>query len=96
MAEMLIRLHGYVPYKEIPVTFTGVRPGEKLFEELFYDPKHVDRTEHPKIFVTRMSRSQGVVERLERQEGWSGDEICEWLRDLIPEYAPEDGAVKLM
>jgi len=53
MAETLIRLHGHEPYSEIPIVFTGIRPGEKLFEELFFDPDHVDRTAHEKIFRTR-------------------------------------------
>lgn len=54
MAETLIRLHGREPYKDVPIVFTGIRPGEKLFEELFYDPGHVDRTKHEKIFLSRL------------------------------------------
>ena len=50
MAETLIRLHGYEPYKDIDIQYTGIRPGEKLYEELFYDPSHVDTTGHSKIF----------------------------------------------
>lgn len=52
MAESLIRLHGYEPYKDIEIKFTGIRPGEKLYEELFYDPSKVDTTKHQKIFRT--------------------------------------------
>lgn len=55
MAETLIRLHGHEPYTEIPIVFTGIRPGEKLYEELFYDPAHVDRTSNDKIFLTRLA-----------------------------------------
>ncbi|MCF7936713.1 MAG: polysaccharide biosynthesis protein [Synergistales bacterium] len=58
LAEMLIRLHGYTPGKDIQIAFTGKRPGEKLFEELFYDPDCVDRTAHEKIFL---SRNEGVA-----------------------------------
>jgi FlaA1/EpsC-like NDP-sugar epimerase len=53
MAETLIRLHGYEPYRDIQINFTGIRPGEKLYEELFYDPAHVDRTTNDKIFQSR-------------------------------------------
>lgn len=53
MAENLIRLHGYEPYKDIEIKFTGIRPGEKLYEELFYDPHSVDTTKHEKIFLSR-------------------------------------------
>lgn len=53
MAEALIKLHGYQPYKDIEIKFTGIRPGEKLYEELFYDPQSVDTTKHDKIFRSR-------------------------------------------
>lgn len=53
MAETLIRLHGYKPYIDIDIKFTGIRPGEKLYEELFYDPLKVDTTEHQKIYRTK-------------------------------------------
>ena len=55
MAETLIRLHGYEPYKDIDIQYTGIRPGEKLYEELFYDPSHVDTTAHAKIFKTKLT-----------------------------------------
>jgi len=55
MARTLIHLHGYEPDKDIGIVYTGVRPGEKLYEELFYDRRHVDRTAHDKIFLSRIS-----------------------------------------
>lgn len=58
MAETLIRLHGYEPYTDIPIVFSGIRPGEKLYEELFYDPAHVERTGHDKIYLTRLDARQ--------------------------------------
>lgn len=54
MAETLIRLHGLEPYKDIAIQFTGIRAGEKLYEELFYDQRYVDTTQHEKIFLTRL------------------------------------------
>jgi FlaA1/EpsC-like NDP-sugar epimerase len=60
MAETLIRLHGREPYGDVPIVFTGIRPGEKLFEELFYDPDHVDRTGHDKIFLSRIDEHGGL------------------------------------
>lgn len=50
MAEQLIRLHGLEPYKEIPIEFTGLRPGEKMFEELLQAEEGVEKTEHELIY----------------------------------------------
>jgi FlaA1/EpsC-like NDP-sugar epimerase len=55
MAETLIRLHGREPHVDVKIEYTGLRKGEKLFEELFYDPLHVDSTSHEKIFLSKLS-----------------------------------------
>jgi FlaA1/EpsC-like NDP-sugar epimerase len=54
MAETLIRLHGREPHVDVKIEYTGLRRGEKLFEELFYDPLHVDGTSHEKIFLSKL------------------------------------------
>ncbi|MDR3076197.1 MAG: polysaccharide biosynthesis protein [Synergistaceae bacterium] len=59
MAETLIRLHGREPHTDVRIEFTGIRKGEKLFEELFYDPAHVDTTSHEKIFLSRINEEAG-------------------------------------
>ena len=51
LAEQLIRLSGKVPGKDIEITYTGLRPGEKLYEELFYDQESMLPTEHEKILL---------------------------------------------
>ena len=51
LAENLIRIYGYEPYKDIKIEFTGLRPGEKLFEELLMDEEGLKKTGHDKIFV---------------------------------------------
>ena len=50
-AEKLIRMHGLVPYKDIPITEIGLRPGEKLHEELAYDPSRIRASSAPRIFI---------------------------------------------
>jgi FlaA1/EpsC-like NDP-sugar epimerase len=51
LAEDLIRLSGFNPYKDIDIVFTGLRPGEKLFEELLMAEEGLSPTTHQKIFI---------------------------------------------
>jgi FlaA1/EpsC-like NDP-sugar epimerase len=51
LAEQMIRLSGKVPYQDIDIVITGLRPGEKLYEELFHDMERLERTAHAKIML---------------------------------------------
>lgn len=51
LAENLIKLSGFIPYKDIQIVFTGLRPGEKLYEELLMDEEGLRKTENRKIFI---------------------------------------------
>ncbi len=53
LAENLIRLSGYVPYRDIDIVETGLRPGEKLYEELLVASRDIEKTENDQIFVER-------------------------------------------
>lgn len=53
LAENLIRLSGYVPYRDIDIIETGLRPGEKLYEELLVASRDIEKTENDQIFVER-------------------------------------------
>lgn len=53
LAENLIRLSGYVPYRDIDIVETGLRPGEKLYEELLIANWDIEKTENDQIFVER-------------------------------------------
>lgn len=54
LAKDLIRLSGFEPDKDIKIKFTGLRPGEKLYEEVLMDSENLDKTVHDKVFVGEM------------------------------------------
>jgi FlaA1/EpsC-like NDP-sugar epimerase len=91
LAQDMITLSGLKPYEEIDIVFTGIRPGEKLFEELDTASEKVAVTRHPKIFIGKISPySIGVMsaalrrlELLSRDE--RGDELRHFLGELLPE-----------
>lgn len=67
LAENLIRLAGFLPYKDIPIIFTGLRPGEKLYEELLMSEEGLQSTENAKIFIGNPGTfdTENFFERLE-------------------------------
>jgi len=92
-AREVIRLYGYEPDKDIPIVFTGKRPGEKLYEELVSPQEHVLNTEHAKIFMVREEENNlrpTFIKRMEElidlaQKGASRQEIISLARQLIPQ-----------
>jgi FlaA1/EpsC-like NDP-sugar epimerase len=89
MAELLIRLHGYEPHKDIQIAYTGIRPGEKLSEELFYNPAEVRSTEHPKVFASDLTEEmRGDMEALLERGLGDPAGTLESLRAMVPEYNP--------
>jgi len=92
LAEQLIRLSGKKPDEDIEIKYTGLRPGEKLYEELFHDTEKLDGTTHPKILLAN-SRSmdftllEQVLERLKTAcEADDERQIYRLLTDLVPEH----------
>ncbi len=95
LARDLIRLSGLTPEEDIAIAFTGVRPGEKLFEELAFDAEKARKTEHEKIFIgTFRPHPWEEVELGLRalhalSDGSSGERIREAFGRLVPEYVPQ-------
>jgi FlaA1/EpsC-like NDP-sugar epimerase len=92
LARMLIRLSGKTE-QEIPITFTGLRPGEKLYEELLADDETTEPTPHPKLRVAKTSIIAGDTQAIAQWIEEAGaeppaDGVREWLRAQVPEYAP--------
>jgi FlaA1/EpsC-like NDP-sugar epimerase len=94
LAKDLITLSGLRPGEDIEIAFTGVRPGEKLFEELSTTSENADKTKHPKIFIGRVTahtrdQAEVGVDWLMAQ-AHAGDDVAlrEALHRLVPEYRP--------
>jgi FlaA1/EpsC-like NDP-sugar epimerase len=97
LARDLIRLSGLREGEDIEIQFTGLRPGEKLFEELSVADESADRTRHPKIFVGKFRpypfatvlTHLGSLESVRNPA--EPDEVREKLRAIVPEYTPHEG-----
>ena len=94
LAKQMITLSGFRPGEDIEIVFSGVRPGEKLFEELRTEGENIEPTVHPKILVwkSRPVAPARVSDAMTRFVGLAGcldrEPIVVALRDLIPEYQP--------
>jgi FlaA1/EpsC-like NDP-sugar epimerase len=98
LAENVIRLSGYVPGVDIDIKVTGLRPGEKLYEELLLDEEGIEKTAHNKIYVghplpppSELSDmlNNGKICAEESVNGiltMKDEEIKEWLQKLVPNY----------
>src|SRR5256886_2188606 len=94
LAEQLIRLSGLEPYRDISIAFSGLRPGEKLAEELVACAEDTVATSDDKIRVIERNGADGpAVERdlehlLETLANGSRDELIDAISRLVPEYVP--------
>lgn len=92
LAKDLIRLSGFEPYVEIPIEITGLRPGEKLFEELLLDEEGISATKHNKIFIAKPNHIDYrlLIKTLEeaRQIIKTGtdEDIKDFVKHIVPNY----------
>jgi FlaA1/EpsC-like NDP-sugar epimerase len=97
MAENLIRLSGLEPYEEVPIVFTGMRPGEKLHEELHHLDEELSRTQHPRVFAGQLQPLSPqtiacAIEGLGRLAQEGDDEgVRKFLGELLPEACLRSG-----
>ncbi len=97
MARQLIELSGFEPGREIEIRYTGLRPGEKLYEELSHNDEVTEKTEHPKIWKLKLkSSSQHEESDFKRsldsivEEAAKGNisQAKQRIKNLVPEYQP--------
>jgi len=96
LAEDLIKLSGFEPYTEIPIKITGLRPGEKLYEELILDEEGVTATKHQKIFVAKPTNidykefENNLKELRKTINDLSDDEIRSYVKRIVKTYRFEE------
>ncbi len=105
MAKDLIRLSGKEPDRDIEIVYTGLRPGEKLYEELITEGEGIVETGHEKIKVIRAGENfngygdqesykkwliEGIEELHQLAEKQDGCGIRDKFKEIVPEYMPGD------
>ncbi len=97
LAENVIRLSGLEPYEDIDIKITGLRPGEKLYEELLLAEEGIKETTHDKIFVGHPIETPQALKELLAEDGaleaavmktrtMSDAQAREWLETLVPTF----------
>ena len=97
LALEMIELSGLIPEKDIPLHYTGLRPGEKLYEELLIDPVQSQPTKHPRIFYSEeplpdteiLQKEISVLKEAVAQRDLSS--ALDSMKRLVPEYKPNNG-----
>lgn len=94
LAKQMIRLSGFIPYEDIDIVYTGLRPGEKLYEELLANKENTLPTHHQKILIAKASydfdsEKLMLLKNFQNQIS-NNDEVksIEVLKKLVPEFIP--------
>lgn len=99
LAVSLIKLLGYEPNVDIPIEITGLRPGEKLYEEILMSEEGLTSTKHDKIFIskpmhmemTELEEKLDILKELEYNEKYSGENIKNVMKEVVTTYRePEE------
>ena len=101
LAEQMIRLTGKTPGKDIHIEYTGLRPGEKLFEELFHESEKLEQTAHEKLFKARFREMdwEALMQTFRMMntacETYQNDELLILLKSLVPEFSCDLNLIKI-
>ena len=92
LAKNLIKLSGYEPFEDIDIKIVGLRPGEKLYEELLMDEEGLTETKHNKIFIGRPGDfdfediKDSIEELINLSRFGTGDDIRDKIEEFVPTY----------
>ena len=92
LAEEMIRLSGLEPYKDIDIVYTGLRPGEKLFEELLYDNEKIGTLQNKKIIIGNVCNYNyrqmllWLDQLLRAAKSYDDKKIVKVMKEIVPEF----------
>lgn len=101
LAVRMIELAGLVPEKDIKIEFSGLRPGEKLYEELFNDSEVTEKTSHEKINIAkvRQYKLEEILPQLENMISLAREnqviDVVRCMKQLVPEYISQNSEFEL-
>ena len=97
LARDLIKLSGYIPDQDIKIVYTGVRPGEKLYEELFSKDEDFEKTKNERIFIAKSNNDILLEEDLEALIKQINKIIIEYdyneMKNLFKQYIPDSNVI---
>ncbi|GHT72432.1 capsular polysaccharide biosynthesis protein [Bacteroidia bacterium] len=103
LAEKMIRLSGLKPYEDIPIVFTGLRPGEKLYEELLADEEITQKTYNKNIMIGTVrddyeyeELKSRLAELCEAAVNHVDKEVVRIMKEIIPEYISANSIYELL
>lgn len=92
LAKKMIRLSGLLPHQDIEIEFTGLRPGEKLYEELLNDLENTLPTHHEKIMIARVAASdfetvgENIQQLINLACNYEDTEVVKLMKKIVPEF----------
>jgi FlaA1/EpsC-like NDP-sugar epimerase len=97
----MIRLAGYEPGKQINIVFTGLRPGEKLYEELLNKQEEVIPTHHHKILAAKTSpcnyvaMQQAIDGLLHVADTYNDEKVVQMMKSILPEFISNNSVYEM-
>jgi len=101
LAKKMIMLAGYEPGKDIPITFTGLRPGEKLYEELLNKEEEVIPTHHKKILIAKTQQGDNkqmivdITRLIHLANTCRDEEVVKQMKLILPQYISNNSVYEL-
>ncbi len=92
LAELMIRLSGRIPGEDIKIEYVGLRPGEKLYEELFHEMEKLEKTDHEKVYLARHRKVEwswlnaSLDQMANACDSMDTQQLTELLNVLVPEH----------